>query len=311
MPKELRAPQFPETPEAWLCRYRHRHRDEDDHPLSPERLGGMLGVSGATVRRWESGGSRPSEADLRHFANVCSLSHLETEFILAAFKPREIEVAPERNFFEAVVGDILLSEHPAFILDSLFYRRAWNSHLKGMYRKSSGNPSAGNVLGTTLNSFYSSGTPGARDEFQARWIRDFWLYTAHLCGSEPYRQLLNELADQPVFHRLWTDLGLTSDGTSAAVGAPYYYQHPRIGTYRVFTLRLMLPPAYYLKEYVPVDNIARGHIDKVRAINQPGIVFVQDHHWSLEGPRASDVQQGEPGHSQRALAAGSLKVTTL
>jgi transcriptional regulator with XRE-family HTH domain len=287
MPREVPPPAFPVTPAEWLSRYRHRFRDEDGCPLSPERLGDLIGVSGATVRRWEAGVNTPSESDLRHIALACNLSQLETEFILAAFKPRETESAPDRDAFEWAIQAVLRCEHPAYVIDSLFYRRAWNSHMMAMVRRN-GEPAPRNVLATALGSFYRSGTDAEREDFMSRWLRDFWLYTAHLCGTEAYRELLDDLASSsPTFKRKWSELGSSEDSAQTPVGVPYYYHHPFIGTYRIFTLRLMLPPVYYLKEYVPVDEAARRHIEKSQAAGPARVTFDNVHHWTLEEPCAA------------------------
>lgn len=223
----------------------------------------------------------PNEADLRRLAKVCGLSYLETEFIVEAFKPHEVEPAPEREAFEAMVRKVLSCEHPSFIIDSLFYRRAWNSLVLGLLRREPAPPPR-NVLATLFKSFSVSGSTEQHDAFLWRWLEDFWLYTAHLCGTSPYRSLLQQLKTLPEFERCWRELGSLRRVEDGPLGVPYYYRHPRIGTYRIFTLRIVLPPVYYLKEYVPVDEAARRYVDWLRAQGPVRILADPHHHWSMD-----------------------------
>src|SRR3972149_6511095 len=68
MPRRVARPAFPDTPGAWLANYRYRQRGESGQPPSAEQVGALLGVSGPTLRRWETGRARPSGADLRRLA---------------------------------------------------------------------------------------------------------------------------------------------------------------------------------------------------------------------------------------------------
>lgn len=181
-----------------------------------------------------------------------------------------------------MVRTVLSSEHPAFLLDSLFYRRAWNSLLLGLLPRASAPPPR-HVLATVLGPLAAYGPAAHRDAFLWRWIEDFWLYTASLCGTPPYRALVRELAALPEFRSRWQELGLSRRMDDVPVGVPYYYRHPCLGTYRIFTLRLVLPPVYYLKEYVPVDEAARRYVDGLRARGPVEILADPRPHWSLEG----------------------------
>lgn len=207
---------------------------------------------------------------------------METEFIVEAFKPRVAEPAPEPTAFATMVQRVLSCEHPSFLFDSLFYRRAWNSLVLGLLRRDA-TPPPRNVLATALSSFYRTGSSEERDAFMWRWVEDFWLYTAHLCGTPPYRSLVHQLRALPEFARRWQELGDVRRTEDVPRGVPYYHRHPRIGTYRVFTLRIVLPPVYYVKEYVPVDEPARRYIDHLRAQGPVQIVLDPSHHWSMDG----------------------------
>src|SRR5688572_9753404 len=102
---------------------------EGEFISSPEHLGEFLGVSGPTIRRWESGRSSPNHFDLQRFADVCRLSPIETGFLLDAFAAKESEQPPDINEFHRAAEDVLKLPFPAYLLDSFFFLRAWNSHM--------------------------------------------------------------------------------------------------------------------------------------------------------------------------------------
>jgi hypothetical protein len=250
------------------------------------------------------GVASPNEADLRRLAKVCGLSYLETEFIVEAFKPHQVEPAPGREAFEAMVHKVLSCEHPSFILDSLFYRRAWNSLVLGLLRREPAPPPR-NVLATLFKSFSVTGSTEQHDALLWRWLEDFWLYTAHLCGTPPYRSLLHQLKTLPEFERCWRELGSLRRVEDGPLGVPYYYRHRRIGTYRIFTLRIVLPPVYYLKEYVPVDEAARRYVDWLRAQGPVRILADPHHHWSMDGDEPA--LQPSPYHAALYQAEQQLR----
>src|SRR5439155_24792950 len=127
MSRLVSRPPFPDTPGGWLACYRYRRWFEGEVLSSPEQMGEFLGVSGPTIRRWETGRSTPSHFDLQRFADVCRLSPIETAFLVTAFDAREQEKPPESDKFKESVTEILCTDFPAYVLDSFFYLRAWNS----------------------------------------------------------------------------------------------------------------------------------------------------------------------------------------
>ena len=85
MPRTPSPPPLPDRPSHWLANFRYRLRGQYGEHLSPEALGSLLGVSGATIRRWESGHATPSDEDLQRFARVCNLAPPQREFIQRLF----------------------------------------------------------------------------------------------------------------------------------------------------------------------------------------------------------------------------------
>src|SRR5262249_42178884 len=129
MARTVQPPQLPTTPGGWLACYRYRLRRRDGSPSSPEHLAHDLAVSGDTLRRWEAGTARPSKADLLRFSEVAGLSHIESAFMLEAFAVVEDEAGPDPAAFRKHSSSLLSEEFPAYIYDSLFHVRAWNSYM--------------------------------------------------------------------------------------------------------------------------------------------------------------------------------------
>ena len=246
-----------------------------------------MGVSGATVRRWEAGNSKPSEMDLRSFAEICHLAPMEREFIIVAFAAKYAEEPPSEETFAAAMSQIISDEFPAYALDSLFYVRAWNSYMS-VFLPFSTQRSPRHIIAAHLLA-EADVPPPLREEPEARnariwgWVRDFWMATASLCGSEPYRRVLAELRLVPEFEELWQRMGKERiEAIREPSGSPYYFSNGRIGTFRVFPIRVTCPAVYYVREYVPMDDAARQHLATERGSEPRSIVLMPERHWALE-----------------------------
>ncbi|HEX5142213.1 MAG TPA: helix-turn-helix transcriptional regulator [Dehalococcoidia bacterium] len=272
MPRLVQRPTFPDTPGRWLACYRYRWQPEG-RACSPEQLGSTLGVSGTTVRRWEAGQLRPTRDDLLRFARTCELNPLEEHFLVNAFQNRETETGPTRRQFVHLANQALVNDHPAFLMDSLFYIRARNSYMEAMVPNGL-TPITGNALEGAFGNARQAPTPPP-----LRLMRSFWLSTAGLSGSPTYRALLRGLRTVEGFEEAWWHLAMTSDATSDAINLPMDFTHREHGTYRVFVSRLVLPPVYYLREYVPQDDVARSFVASLR--RSPAEVHAaENHHWA-------------------------------
>ncbi len=237
-----------------------------------------MGVSGATVRRWEAGNSKPSEMDLRRFSEICDLSALEREFILLAFAAKNLEQAPTEEAFEEAMPDIIASDFPAYAMDSLFYLRAWNSYMHVFVPFAAGETPRHLLAAHLLMPTDESSE--VRNERIGYWMREFWLATAGLCGSEPYRRVLAELKDVPEFEERWLQLGLER-GTLKPNGGAYSFAS-RLGLFRVFPVRVNCPPVYHVREHVPLDAAAQSHLDSERRSGPPSVSLSPDRHWAVE-----------------------------
>src|SRR5690606_17590751 len=98
---------LPHRPETWLSFVLHRAEKERDVHLSPEDVGGQMGVSGATVRRWENGRAVPTEEDLVRLGEICGLSSQQVAFLRIAFRGRLAPLPPDRATFRATTQNLL------------------------------------------------------------------------------------------------------------------------------------------------------------------------------------------------------------
>lgn len=286
MPRPVAKPPFPDRPGAWLANYRYRLGDETGQPPSPEQLANRLSVSGATLRRWEAGTARPSATDLLCFAEVCGLAPLETEFLLRAFSAQPHETAPAESAFRAAAGELLDTQFPAYILDNFFFVRAWNNYADALFAAPS-DPQV-HVIAAMLRIMAEGGQTPEREQRLRRRLRDFWLSTATLCGTQAYRRVLADLCAEPGFELRWRSLALEANDLSGQViRAPYTIRTERFGAFRVFPARLVLPPVYEMREYVPLDGQARQRIETFHSTRSPAVSFSPYVHWTVD-PRLSE-----------------------
>jgi transcriptional regulator with XRE-family HTH domain len=280
MPRILSRPPFPNTPGSWLACYRYRRWIEGEDSSSPEHIADSLGVSGPTVRRWETGQSVPSHFDLQRFADVCKLNTMETTFLLRAFRAKETEQAPTPEAFQETARSVLSTEFPAFLMDSFFFVRATNSYMDGLEGDPTPGPD-GNILRGPLSALSRPNDSEDQEQRLWRWLRDFWFSSADLCGSIPYQRILKELCSLPNFEQRWRRLGLERHSwQDLALHTPYRYRNARVGSFAVFASDVIIPPEYHLRVYVPVDKTATERVEAVRATGEPQIRFHAEAHWT-------------------------------
>jgi transcriptional regulator with XRE-family HTH domain len=247
---------------------------------SPEQLGEFLGVSGPTIRRWETGRSTPSHFDLQRFAEVCRLSPIETAFLIEAFSARELEQPPEVETFRRAADEVLALPFPAYLLDSFFYLRAWNSYMAALDGPAIGSGQPTNVLRGPILAATRPNESEDPDHRLWRWLSDFWYSSASLCGSIAYKRLLRELGTIPGFDEKWRRMALERNPwQSWSFNAPYHFQNASLGDYSVFPSKIGLPPTYHLRVYVPRDDLARDRLDAVTR-EPPRVAILPEVHWS-------------------------------
>ncbi len=259
MARSLNVPPFPDSPGAWLACNRYRKVGPRGEHLSPEQLGSLLGVSGATVRRWESGRSLPTNQDLARFEEVCELTPIEAEFLQLAFNARSEESPPQHETFHASAYELLDTSAPTLLLDSLYYLRGYNRIATLIFEETL--PELGaNFLVPVLRLNFGRQAEGLVDEDRVQHLmHEIWLSTAFLCGSAPYRRFLADLRLVPGFERRWRAMALEPMHDVLSVHArnePYYVTEPRFGTFRVRQSRVTIPPIYQVCEFIASDERA-------------------------------------------------------
>jgi transcriptional regulator with XRE-family HTH domain len=281
MPRMVSRPPFPNTPGTWLASFRYRRWIEGEDMSSPEQIGESLGVSGPTVRRWETGQSQPSHFDLQRFADLCRLSAIEKLFLLRAFSAKETEPPPSQDSFQETATRVLNCAFPAYLMDSFFFVRANNSYMDALDGQPLPAMNDSNILRGPLMALARPNETEDQEQRLWRWLRDFWFSTADLCGSVPYQRLLRELCAMPNFEHRWRQLALTRhSGQDLALHTPYTYKNSRVGAFAVFASEVIIPPEYHLRVYVPLDEQATDRVARVRKTGEPEIRFDREAHWT-------------------------------
>lgn len=246
----------------------------------------MIGSSGATVRRWESGRAVPDSDDLAKIAAACSLTPLQYTFLTLAFSRIESLPPPPEPLFRQHVERLLSGEYPAIVWDSLFYQRAWNSYTSAL------TPESFEVIGRQIHPIAMLMRTWARGAAEPQgiqeWtpeqrvrqnIRFFWLSTAHLSSRPAYRRLINTLRPEPRFEELWRGLAFENE---SPVIEPTGFAHviARNGArFRLNTRTIAFPAIYTLWEYIPDDDLAWQRLRALQAGGPPQIKFSERIHW--------------------------------
>ena len=276
MPKAENSPPFPNSPGRWLECYRHRVSTPDGSTLSPESLGYLIGVSGATVRRWEADRSRPQPSDLQRVMTICDLSKLESEFLVRAFTINRDERKPEEEQFRRWATVTLSVELPIVVLDSLFFIRAWNSHYDAFSPGWKPVETAAHIFDVFGENVLQSESDLAFELL----LREFWWSTAPLCGSRAYITTLAHLCKRPGFEEKWRRLALTfSEDAHSPVGLPHLLHCRNAGEYRVFIRPMTLPPTYHVRTYLPLAGEGKQRLDASTG-SPPALRFTPNWHWS-------------------------------
>src|SRR5689334_4573791 len=107
MARTLAKPVFPDTPGRWLAWYRYRRSSQPGAALSIKVICDKIGVSEATLRRWETDAAQPRRNDIFRLAELYDLAPLETQFIETAFSSLGEETPPDRDVFISKVTEVL------------------------------------------------------------------------------------------------------------------------------------------------------------------------------------------------------------
>src|SRR5690606_12685042 len=131
--------------------------------------------------------------------------------------------------------EVLRVPFPAYLLDSFFFLRAWNSHMSAL--DGPAGLDAGNV-NLLRGPILAASRPNESEDVEHRlwrWLSDFWYSTASLCGSLPYKRMLQELSSIQGFKEQWRRMALERNAwQSWSFNSPYHYSNLKFGDYLVF-----------------------------------------------------------------------------
>jgi hypothetical protein len=65
---------------------------------------------------------------------------------------------------------------------------------------------------------------------------------------------------------------------SWSFNSPYHYRNSNFGDYLVFPSRVVLPPTYHLRVYVPLDELATSRVGTMES--NPEVEVLPEIHWS-------------------------------
>lgn len=285
MPKRSAGPPFPDSPGAWLACFRHRLIREDGRPVSPEEFGRALDCSGATVRRWEGGQGVPDDEDLARIAAVCGLTPLQYNFLTLVFSRVQSLAPPPLSTFREHVSRAIGGPYPAIVWDTLFYPRAWNSHVGAISSTLMDSLAEGLHPIAMLLRLFDNGSdepPGQEDlspeERVRQSFRSFWVSTAHLTGHPAYRRLVQSLRAEPRFEEFWRDLAYERHNSVLEGGfSPIIQRHG--ARFRLHTRVMAFPATYAIWEYIPDDELAWQRLRERQASGPPTVSFAVDNHW--------------------------------
>ena len=261
--------------------------------MTSEQLGQLIGVSGATVRRWETGRSRPGFADVSAVANVCELTAIEAALLHRVFRAREgADHPPSEASFERALELIKSADNPAFLMDNFMFVRARNAYAESIQGEQEPPGKALHPIPFWLTQVRGAGTPEELAEREAvldRWLRDFWYWSAFQCGTPAYVRLIRSFAKHEGFAERWRSMGSAqrTDGDEL-IGGPYQTFRRQWGLFRALPVRVFLPPLYTVVELIPVDDTAIARTQSIRDTRPKAVERNASIHWSVDRPLPDD-----------------------
>ena len=281
MPRVPSSPHFPDSSSRWLANFRYQQLDEDGHRRSPEVLGSQIGVSGATIRRWESGQMIPSQDDLKRFAEVCGLTAMQTEFVHRLFSRRNAQDVEVPECFQEEALNLLSVPRAAFILDELFFIRGWNSYFTDFLGPLQSRLRFGANSAKFLLVLPNMPEPLADRGRIDPLVRLLWMWTAHLGAKQQYAELIQDLSSNEEFAHAWQALACRVNWEAET---PVIYpgqREIRGASHRIYTREILFPPLYRLVTWEPADETAEKILQGQIAAGPPQVGFADKLHWSL------------------------------
>ena len=269
-----KGPALPTTPGEWLRCFRQRLRGDDEEATSLQALSRALGVSEKTIRRWETGHAQPTQRDLQHFASYFRLSALQQNFLNRAFSNMRYGAAPtDQRLLEGPAKSLLAVELPVYLLDRLFYVRAWNSYAAAVEMEAETPEACPHFIARTLRLRHFREGAHNYHLFLRQLLETMWIGTGRICGSPGYMQMLRELDQISGFRESWSALAAESRGQDVSPGGSQDFTVSRVGTFRLVASKIEFPPTYYLIQYVPVDDLAWANLTALRQGSAPQSVL--------------------------------------
>ncbi len=154
------------------------------------------------------------------------------------------------------------------------YIRSWNGLLSRFLGRA---PSTDCHLIEFVSAGQNNLTPEVFTTIVRGAIQDFWFLTAGLVGTPAYMTLLTRLSNSAVFKDEWMRLAFVQ-ADERAIGLPSPAWREDSGSYLVCPFSIEVPPTYYLRRYIPVEQRA---IDRIAALAAEGneIHFDAADHW--------------------------------
>ena len=275
------APPYPTDLGSWLAAFRHRVINDRGHPYSPEHLGAQIGVSGATVRRWETGRLRPDALTAAALARTCNLTSLQIAFLSRALSRNGPTPVPDLDTFKEKATPILAAEFPVYIMDSMMYIRGWNSYLPHFLSRRRSRPADDyHVIDFIIEADQHEGVQPAQRERVRRAVMELWFLTSDACGSFEYKALINRLSKYQVFKEEWERLPFIEEKECIQIGLPRRAWRADIGETLICPFAAVLPPVYQVRQFMPMDEVAQARLNELRAAGPPLVLFDTRCHWA-------------------------------
>jgi transcriptional regulator with XRE-family HTH domain len=275
------APPYPIDLGTWLAAFRHRVTNERGHPSSPEQLGRQIGVSGATIRRWESGRLKPNPVDAANLARACNLTSLQVAFLSRALRTGGPTPVPDFETFKAKATPILETPFPAYIMDSMMYIRGWNSYLPYFLRRRQYQPRDDyHFIDFIIDADQHPGVQPALRERVRRSVVELWYLTSDACGTREYKELINRLSRYDVFRDEWARMAFLKEEDCHQIGLPRSAWRQDIGESLICPFAAVLPPIYQVRQIIPIDDTAREKLEELRREGPPEVILDSKSHWA-------------------------------
>lgn len=275
------APPFPTDIGTWLAAFRHRITNARREPISPERLGKEIGVSGATIRRWEMNVFAPNLAQAERFAAACNLTELQTAFLCRTLRGGVTRPSFSAAAFHMKIRELLACEFPTYVMDSMLFIRGWNSYLPRFLGRSRERPAGDyHLIEFIIDADRRAGILPIQQERVRRAVMEFWFFSADACGSPEYRALVQRLSEYEVFRNEWARLAFLDESDCIEIGIPRRASRPDVGEALISPYAAVLPPIYYVRQFIPLDARAQSRLEELRREGPPSLLFDERIHWA-------------------------------